>query len=852
MTVNIPELSLVVLIGASGSGKTRFAQEHFEPTEILSSDRCRAMVSDDETNQEATHDAFDVLYYVLRKRLERGRLTVIDATNVETKARQSLIAVAREYHFLLTAIVFNLPEKVLFERNEQREDRRLPRNVVRRQLRMLKPQGSHLRREGFHQVIIFSAQEEINDFNWQRQPLWTDKTREHGPFDVIGDVHGCFDELRLLIEKLGYQLTKIQGHYHVEHPQNRKLIFLGDLVDRGPRIVEVLQLAMDTVEEGTALAVMGNHESKLLKKMKGRDVLVTHGLQQTLEQISGEPADFTLRVKHFLDGLLSHYVLDERQLVVAHAGLPASMHGRGSARVRDFALYGETTGEKDEFGLPIRYNWASDYRGKALVIYGHTPVPNPEWLNRTLNIDTGCVFGGKLTAFRYPESEWVDVEARKTYYDPIRPLGAGVKHESASISPEPDPLFDLADFVGPKRIHTRLLGDVVIPETNAQAALEVLSRYTVNPKALIYLPPTMSPAETSKLPGLLEHPQDAFAYFHKQGVYQLVLEPKHMGSRAIILVCRDDETLGTRFGLHAQNPGIVYTRSGREFFTDSVQGTQFIERVRQAALQANLFSLLHSDWLILDAEIMPWSFKAEQLLTTQYAKVGRAAIMGLDAAGDRFSQARKRGLDLSQWEKTFSHRKSDVEQFTQSYRRYSWPVNNIDDIKVAVFHLLASEGAVHSAQSHLWHLDMAHRLRETNPEFFQDTPFLQIDTNNPHTMAQGVKWWEELTQQGQEGMVVKPLSFIARHPRGKLVQPAIKVRGREYLRIIYGPNYTDDENLIRLRQRFVGTKRHLALREFALGLEALNRFVEHEPLYRIHECIHGVLALESEGVDPRL
>ncbi len=810
------------------------------------------MVSDDDSNQEATRNAFDVLYYIARKRLERGRLTVIDATNVEAKRRQSLIALAREYHFLVTAIVLNLPDKVLFARNDDRTDRHIPRNVVRRQLRGFSPSQSRLRREGFHQVIILSSEKEIDHFNWQAEPLWNNKMHEHGPFDIIGDVHGCFDELQTLLEKLGYRLSQSQGRYHLEHPQNRKVIFLGDLVDRGPNTPDVLRLVMDARDEGTALAVMGNHESKLLKKLKGNDVLLQHGLQQTLEQLEGESPDFTQRVRHFLDSLLSHYVLDQGRLVVAHAELPESMHGRGSSRVRDFALYGETTGERDEFGLPIRYNWASDYRGQAFVIYGHTPVLYSQWLNRTLNIDTGCVFGGKLTAFRYPENEWSDVQAFKTYYDPIRPVGSARTNETTFISREHDPILDIADFQGSKRIHTRLIGDILIPEENQQAALEVLSRYTIDPKGLIYLPPAMFPAETSKRPGLLEHPQEAFSYFHAQGVPQVVVEPKHMGSRAVVIVCRDNQTIRTRFGIPEESIGTVYTRTGRRFFRDLTLESKFLERIQQAAEKANVFSLVDSNWLILDTEMMPWSFKAEDLLTEQYARVGRATIMGFDAAESLFSQAQERGLDVSELTERFSLRKLAVEQFIQTYRRYSWAVHSVEDIKLAAFHLLASEKGVHSAQNHLWHLDIAHRLTAADPELFQDTPYLQVNTNDEQSRAQGIKWWEELTAQGVEGVVVKPLSFIARSPRGKLVQPALKVRGKEYLRIVYGPTYTEDDNLIRLRQRFVGKKRRLALQEFALGIEALNRFVAQEPLYRVHECIQGVLALETEGVDPRL
>src|SRR5262249_18337502 len=197
---------------------------------------------------------------------------------------------------------------------------------------------------------------------------------------------------------------------------------VGDLVDRGPRIADTLKTVMAMSRTGGALCVPGNHDVKLKRKLGGRDVTVSHGLDLTLAELDRESADIRADVQKFLDALVSHYVFDDGRLVVAHAGMKEEMQGRGSAKVRDFALFGETTGETDEFGLPIRYNWAAEYRGRATVVYGHTPVPEPEWLNRTINIDTGCVFGGRLTALRWPEKEMISVPARQTYANPQRPF----------------------------------------------------------------------------------------------------------------------------------------------------------------------------------------------------------------------------------------------------------------------------------------------------------------------------------------------------------------------------------------------------------------------------------------------
>jgi protein phosphatase len=386
--IKLPELALVVLIGTSGSGKSTFARRHFAPTEVLSSDFCRGLVADDENDQTATGDAFEVLHFIAAKRLAAGRLTVVDATNVQPEARKPLVALARQYHVLPVAIVLDLPEKLCQERNQHRADRNFGIHVIRQQNNQLRRSLRYLKDEGFRHIFVLSSPEEIDAVTIRREPLWNNRKHDRGPFDIIGDVHGCFDELHALLVKLGYQIEVRENRYKVAPPAGRKAVFLGDLVDRGPKTPEVLRLAMHMVEDGVALGVPGNHDIKLMRKLIGKQVQIKHGLAESLAQLEAEPAEFKAQVVKFIDRLISHYVLDGGKLVVAHAGMKAALQGRGSGQVRDFALYGETTGETDEYGLPVRYNWASEYRGQAYVVYGHTPVPEAEWLNRTICIDT--------------------------------------------------------------------------------------------------------------------------------------------------------------------------------------------------------------------------------------------------------------------------------------------------------------------------------------------------------------------------------------------------------------------------------------------------------------------------------
>ncbi|WP_411113049.1 polynucleotide kinase-phosphatase [Streptomyces sp. 029-5] len=835
----VPDLSLVVLIGATGSGKSTFARSRFKPTEVVSSDFCRGLVADDENDQSATADAFDVLHYIVGKRLAAGRLTVVDATNVQPESRKRLVRLAREHDVLPVAIVLDLPEEVCAARNAARPDRAgMPRHVIKRHRGELRRSLRGLEREGFRKVHILRGEREVESAEIVLERRYNDLAHLTGPFDIIGDIHGCRSELETLLGKLGYE----DG----AHPGGRTAVFVGDLVDRGPDSPGVLRRVMGMVAEGNALCVPGNHENKLGRWLKGKQVQHTHGLAETVEQLEREDDAFRTRVREFIDGLVSHYVLDGGKLVVCHAGLPEKYHGRTSGRVRSHALYGDTTGETDEFGLPVRYPWAEEYRGRAAVVYGHTPVPNTSWINNTLCLDTGAVFGGRMTALRWPEREIVDVPAERVWYEPARPLVT-----EAPGGREGRPL-DLADVRGKRIVETRHMARLAVREENAAAALEVMSRFAVDPRLLAYLPPTMAPTATSERDGYLEHPAEAFAQYRADGVGQVVCEEKHMGSRAVALVCRDAAAARERFGV-AGPTGALHTRTGRPFFDDEAVTEEILDRLRTAVTAAGLWRELDTEWVLLDAELMPWSLKATGLLRTQYAAVGAAAGAAFPAVTRALEAAASRGVEVGGLLAAQRGRATDAAAFTEAYRRYCWPTEGLEGVRLAPFQLLAVQGRSLAGVPHDQQLAWLDRLVEHDPTgLLQVTRRLIVDTGDAESVRGGVDWWLEMTERGGEGMVVKPLQALVRDGKNRLVQPGVKVRGREYLRIIYGPEYTRPDNLQRLRNRFLGHKRSLALREYALGLEALDRLADGEPLWRVHEAVFAVLALESEPVDPRL
>jgi polynucleotide kinase-phosphatase len=857
MTLTVPELSLVVLVGVTGSGKSTFAAKHFKPTQVVSSDECRGIVSDDENDQSATADAFALVDHIASVRLRRGLLTVVDATSVQRGAREALLKVAREHDVPAVAIVLDLPESLCRERNAHRPERAMVGpQVITRQRRDLKAGLRGLEREGFRTVHVLRSVEEADAALVAYEKAYNDRRELAGPFDVIGDVHGCRGELEALLERLGYSVVRdAQGRAVDAVPPRdpaadaaRTAVFVGDLVDRGPDTPGVLRLVMGMVEAGHALCVAGNHENKLVRAMGGRKVQISHGLAESLEQLGREDEEFRKRAEEFCRKLISHYVLDGGRFVVAHAGLKEAYQGRASGRVRSFALYGETTGETDEYGLPVRYPWAQDYRGKAVVAYGHTPVVDPSWLNNTICLDTGCVFGGRLTALRFPERELVSVPADQVWYEPARPLNATV---GASSGRDPG-VLDLGDVLGRRTVDSRLMGNLVVREENAAAALEVVSRFAVDPRWLIYLPPTMAPVAASERDGVLEHPDQAFAYFRQAGVERVVCQEKHMGSRAVLVLARDAQTARDRFGVDDGSSGVAVTRTGRPFFDDPALTAALLSRVRDAVGAAGLWEELGTAWIALDCELLPWSAKAMGLLREQYAAVGAASRASLGAAVSLLAQAAGRGLEgVGDLRAVQEKRLADAQAFTAAYGRYCWPTDGLDGVRLAPFQILAAEGGVHAVRDHGWHLERIDRLCAADPGFFRGTNRRVVDLGDESGTADASRWWEEMTASGGEGMVVKPFDALVRDGR-RIVQPGIKCRGPEYLRIIYGPEYLEPGNLARLRHRFLGRKQSLALREYALGLEALERFVAREPLYRVHESVFAVLALESEPVDPRL
>lgn len=418
-TLDIPEFCLVAILGPVCVGKRAFAAAHFTADEIVSSSRRRAL-------ERAPADTVTWLQDTVDARLAARILTAVVVDEPVEQVRNALIRIAKAHSAQLRWIAFDVTMSDCLDAASIDPDEGTLAARMRRQRAALQKSLTRLGESRHHKrMIVLDSRAAVEGLKVTRHRLITDHRDLHGPFDIVGDVHGCLDELLELLDELGYDVqSRADGAWELDAPPatgvesaRRRLVFVGDLIDRGPSPVACLRLAMDAVDAGVALMVPGNHEAKLRRALGGSKVKMSHGFESTWREIQAASPGFRARTERFLSELPPHLVLDDGRLVIAHAGLEEALHNRVGGRSISFALFGKTTGKTDTLGFPIRLDWAKDYRGEATVVYGHTPSMRAKWVNNTICIDTGCVFGNRLTSLRYPERELVQVEAHETYVD---------------------------------------------------------------------------------------------------------------------------------------------------------------------------------------------------------------------------------------------------------------------------------------------------------------------------------------------------------------------------------------------------------------------------------------------------
>ena len=590
-------------------------------------------------------------------------------------------------------------------------------------------------------------------------------------FDIIGDVHGCDAELVALMERLSHPIDPARPH-----PEGRLLVFVGDLVDRGPSTPAVVIRVKRLVEAGRGMCVAGNHDIRLAEALRGEPVEPGHGLEASLGQLAAESAEVRAEVATFLAGLPGHLVLDDGRLVVAHAGLEEIHHGSDASAAREAAIHGAYSGDFDDRAMPVRDDWASRYGGAAAVAQGHTPVAEAEWFNGTICIDTGCVYGDRLTALRWPERELVSVPAMACHArlarGPLPPRRLAARPVARPAPPLPTAADALAALRQSAAAEVARLGGGLAEDSPAPDPW------------VIHLPPTMSSCDPSHQGDGLEHPLGAFAHYAAAGLRQVICEEKQTGLRGVAVVCRDRAAAARRFGVADGTTGAIHSRSGHRFLP-GIDEASLVGAIRMAADAAGLWTSLDTDWLCLDGEL-----------------VGLA-----DTSDDRSTPPR-----------------------------------------FVFFHLLAAEGRTFFDREHVWHLDTLRRLSAARADGgpLGVTSHRVIDLTRPTEVAAAIAWWHALTANGAEGIVVKPLALAAAGTAGP-VQPALKVRGADWLRRVYGKDYREPVSLGSLRDRSLATKRARALGQFAIGLEALERFVAGARREDVAACLaaHGTWVPEQ-------
>lgn len=862
--VRMPHAGIVVLVGPSGSGKTTLlrrliAEGTLLSTEAVSSDQFRMLIGDDEyvdwrnrprseadviyaEYQQVSAKAFEALESLVGMRCRLNKLTWIDATHLYPEDRQRLVGLARKAHVPVIAVVLDIPEQELLARDAGREHPR-GRQRVKQQVQQFKRTQRGVPEDGFDAVYVLKQPDDIA-FVRGENPLMIDMGQG---IDIIGDIHGCYDEMLELIEKLGYENRDGDGLFR--HPEGRKLVSVGDVTSRGPKSLPSLMFWHKHCAAGLAYMVDSNHGWKIARYLDGRNVTLGHGderVEQELRRFEEERGEEDARqfkdaLKHFLHAAPSHLVFTRngiRQVVVAHAGIRDHFIGKQSARIQDYCRYGDVEGT-DAAGRPMRKDWYVDHKSGECIVWGHDPRPYPTIVNDTVNIDQGVVFGGMLTAWRMPERQAVSVPARQDYAgDPDSPLRRWERRRFAAPN--------LRKFTEGFAVQTGSRMNVSIHGEQARAAIDTFSHFTVPLEELVYMPPTMSPPPGScSVDGYLEHPRDAFQYYRAQGVTRMVAEKKHMGSRAVLLLFRD-EAAGLQW-VGRPMLGNIVTRSGRSFFDPETE-REVLSRLHADLRENGYFERHSTEFVLLDAEIVPWNLKARELISSQYAHVAEAAMMDRDVLLDQLGNALAAGRHVEDWLQETERKRENAGLFRDVFQKYCWDVKGLNDIAIAPFHVLAHSTGTFWDKSHEWHMEQGRELAGMS-SLIGETEYRVI--TNEAEEAEAVRWWEEMTAEGHEGIVVKPDRFSAWNG-DKMIQPAIKVRGRSYLHIIYGMDYLAPDNLVRLRKRRTSRKERHALMESALGMEAIDRFVRREPVERIHECILATLALESERIDPRL
>ena len=829
MILQLPEFCAILLLRPQATAPN-FAATHFPADTILSTQFFQDLIAPPHTPPDA--DALGLLQQTLDHRLKNRLTTLIDLAPLEQSERQAFRSSARRHNAPLIAIVLDLPAPAHLN-PEQRSQWTLENSRIQYTLPLLEP-------EGLAQVFHISDEATLTRLQVQWQPFPCSRLQEPGPFDIIGSPHGCHAEFISLVQKRGYQSTGTPGQNILHHPQGRKLIVLGDLADRGPEGPRLLGLLMRTQQAGHALVVCGNQDRRLLHLLQDQLPEDSIGFEHLIPWAADLPQEERQPLIDWLQALPDHLVLDGGKLVAVHGGIQKKMLRRQSPPVSAFCRFGETPAETDHFGFPTLTAWTGDFEQGPLVLYAHQAQPEPVWINKTLNLDTGCVFGGKLTALSYPELELHSQPAQLIYHPPILPPQAQATQTQAAQDPYTLP-YDL--FNGRFLVQTSLRYSFGLDDQQVSAAMEMLHTETVSPRWLIYLPPSMSPPQPATEPPYLEHPNEGFSYYEKKGQSELIVQEKVDGVRAILILCKDAQTAKTHFGSQDHRLGRIYSRYGRPLLPDAEEKA-FLENLSQAATAANLWTALGTDWLCIEGQLSPTAhFLPQQTATHQ-----RIATL----LGHAFPHMQGTFQQSPITDPEFLALRARIIAWQQPLQAYTTHLPTSDpDWTFVPYHLLASASALYFDQTHAWHLAHLERLCQHTTYHLRPLQWQQIDLSDHQARHKIIEWWHHLNATSKPGLIMKPLHFetiVGNEP----IQPAIKVRTHEALRQTYGLEFDQPEALNHHRSRSLKDRRELAVRQYALGKEALQRFQARQPFAEVLQASFCHLAISTTDKEPLL
>lgn len=876
---------VIILSGPSSTGKSHFCKTYFSPSQVLSSDAFRIMVSDDEVcsfkpneslvtfdDQDkkrfdllenaafrtVSEDAFHLLNHALEIRAKHNRFTVVDATTLWAEDIEQYVEICHKYHVPCSVIFFEADLSQTLHFNSLRP---YPRgaNKIKHQFQLFKKLTQNKKRLGQSGIRSMYHMLPTEDHNVVIEQ--TNLTIPIGNgLDVLGDGHGLLESRVNIIEKGGY-IKGSDGLFR--HPDGRKLVYLNDETSRGklpmdgvkfgkyPSIAMAVMM-MEHVKAGLAYAVDSNHNFKIWRWLEGKNVTMAHGDEDVVSEFESfeleHGPEFTFELKkqlaHFLRQLPAHLIIEDRGIwraVVTHAGIQDQMIGKQSKIINDYCRFGPTDGFCED-GRPNRLDWTKSHRNGMLVIWGHEPHDKVVVHNDAVNVDTGGFCGHYLSMFRYPEMQVVQEKVNQCFVDESNnPILRRLANRFSPLS--------LQSFIHGFDVETPL-GKFHANSRNVQSVLELTSTKTAPIEEIVYIPPTMSPTPTtSDLPDYLEHPMDAFDYYKNHGIQRVICEKKHMGSRAVLCLFKDREAGVEYFG--KPTLGSILSRNGVRFFTKENE-ENLLQRL--CFELAPYFEQHRTKFILIDAEVMPWNLKASGLIDKQYALTAHAAIADRTTRLKALEEfAENHSTDISEEIQIAKQKLDNANSFQKAYEFYCWSADSqtMSGVQIAPFHILAFSNESHFDKDHVWHMEQSKYLSELST-LFVTTEHCIVTLEDDKQIKDATTWWEDMTSNGHEGMVVKPLDFITKNDKGQVLQPAIKVRGREYLRIIYGMDYLEPHNLKVLKKRSVKGKMKNALKEFHLSIESVRRFMEKDSLERIHECVLASLSYENDEIDPRL